>query len=186
MDAMDQTLTETHPPVATPVTAAVATPAAGPAAGQVGDPAAPPLDADQMRAWVAFIQVATHALDRLDHELQAAHQLTLGDYEILVSLSAEPEHRLQMSTLAARSLVSQSRLTYRVDRLEKRGFVERVPCPTDGRRIWAELTPTGFAALEAAYPVHLEGVRRYVVDPPAREDLAAATRALEAMLAALS
>jgi len=144
-----------------------------------------PLDAAQMRAWQTFIQVATRALDRLDHELQAAHDLTLGDYEILVSLSAEPEHRLQMSTLAERSLVSQSRLTYRVDRLEKRGFVERAPCPSDGRRIWAQLTADGFATLEAAYPMHLEGVRRYVIDPPDPGDLAAATRALQAMLTAL-
>jgi DNA-binding MarR family transcriptional regulator len=145
----------------------------------------PPLAADEMRAWRAFIQVATRALDRLDHELQSAHDLTLGDYEILVSLSEEPEHRLQMSTLAEKSLVSQSRLTYRVDRLEKRGYVERVPCPTDGRRVWAQLTDSGFAALEAAYPTHLEGVRRYVVDPVAPRDLGAATRALEAMLGAL-
>jgi len=135
-----------------------------------------PLEAEQMRAWRAFILVATRALDRLDHELQADHDLTLGDYEILVSLSEEPEHRLQMSTLAEKSLVSQSRLTYRVDRLEKRRFVER---------IWAQLTEAGLAALEGAYPTHLEGVRRYVIDPVAPDDLAVTTRALEAMMQAL-
>ena len=144
-----------------------------------------PLEAEQMRAWRAFILVATRALHRLDHELQADHDLTLGDYEILVSLSEEPEHRLQMSTLAEKSLVSQSRLTYRVDRLEKRRFVERVPCPSDGRRIWAQLTEAGLAALEGAYPTHLEGVRRYVIDPVAPDDLAVTTRALEAMMQAL-
>ena len=146
---------------------------------------AAPLDADEMGTWRAFIQVATRALDRLDHELQTAHDLTLGDYEILVSLSEEVDRRLQMSTLAERSLVSQSRLTYRVDRLEKRGYVSRVPCPTDGRRIWAQLTADGFAALEAAYPTHLAGVRRYVIDPVDHRDLAAVTRALEAMISSI-
>ena len=144
-----------------------------------------PLDPDEMGAWYAFIRVATKALDQLDHDLQAHHGLSLADYEILSQLSAQPERRLQMTALAEVSMLSQSRLTYRVDRLERDGLVVRVPCESDGRRIWAQLTDEGFRRLEVAYPVHLEGVRRYVVDPPDPADLAATRRALESMLAAL-
>lgn len=147
--------------------------------------AAEPLDAEEMRAWAAFIQVATKALDVLDRELQAHHGLSLADYEILSQLSSVPDRRLQMTELAGVSMLSQSRLTYRVDRLERDGLVQRVPCESDGRRIWAQLTPAGFARLEEAYPVHLDGVRRYIVDPPQRRDLIAAGRALQAMLDAI-
>ena len=138
-----------------------------------------------MAAWFAFIKVATRGLDRLDRELQAEHGLSLADYEILVGLSEAPERRLQMTELAEFSLLSQSRLTYRVDRLETRGLVERLPCAEDGRRIWACLTPDGLAKLKAAYPSHLADVRRFIVDPPARRDLHAVRRSMEAMLAAL-
>lgn len=139
------------------------------------------LDPEEMRAWRAFIRAATLALDRLDHELHSAHGLTLPDYEILVHLSEAPERSLLMSDLAARCLVSSSRLTYRIDRLEREGIVARRPCEEDGRRIWATLTDAGFERLREAYPTHLAGVRAHVVDPVARRDLAALARSLEAM-----
>jgi DNA-binding MarR family transcriptional regulator len=144
-----------------------------------------PLDETEMGAWVSFLRVATRALEQLDRELQAAHGLTLSDYEILAFLSEAPDRRLQMSEVAAKALVSQSRLTYRVDRLVKEGYVERVPCPEDGRRIYATLTKSGLAKLKAAYPLHLEGVRRYVIDPPAPDDLPALSRSLCSMQRAL-
>jgi len=144
-----------------------------------------PLDEKEMRAWVSFLRVATRALDQLDRELQATHGLTLPDYEILVFLSEAPGRRLQMTELAAEALLSQSRLTYRIDRLVREGLVERVPCPEDGRRVYATLTSAGLAKLKAAYPCHLDGVRRYVIDPPGTRDLAALTRSLCAMQRAL-
>lgn len=150
--------------------------------GRVGSSA---LDDDEEAAWIAFISAATRALDRLDRELQADQGLSLADYEILVRLSRAPTRQLLMSDLAAETLLSQSRLTYRIDRLEREGLVYRVPCETDGRRIWAKLTRDGIRRLKAAYPGHLEGVRRYVIDPPNRRDLQALTRALAAMNASL-
>jgi DNA-binding MarR family transcriptional regulator len=144
-----------------------------------------PLDATENQFWRSFLKVATRSLDRLDRELRQALGLSLADYEILVHLSESEGDRLLMSDLAARALLSQSRLTYRVDRLEQRGLVERIPCKSDGRRIWARLTPFGYRQLDSAYPMHLEGVRDYVIDPPTREDLEAACRALAAMQIAL-
>jgi DNA-binding MarR family transcriptional regulator len=144
-----------------------------------------PLDDREMSAWLSFLRVATRALTQLDRELHAAHGLTLSDYEILAFLSEAPERRLQMTELAAEALVSQSRLTYRVDRLVKEGLVERVPCESDGRRVYATLTKAGLAKLKAAYPSHLEGVRRYVIDPPDVGDLAALSRSLCSMQRAL-
>ncbi len=144
-----------------------------------------PLDEDEMRAWRAFMWVATRALDRLEHDLQREHGLSLPDYEILVRLSEAPERQLQMTELAGQALVSQSRLTYRIDRLVREGLVERVPCESDGRRVWARLTRQGFAKLEAAYPSHLASARRYVIDPPAPGELRAMTDALEKMRVAL-
>ncbi|HEY5153706.1 MAG TPA: MarR family transcriptional regulator, partial [Acidimicrobiales bacterium] len=101
------------------------------------------LDADQQQAWRTILRHHVLTLDRLDADLQAGHQIDLADYEILVRLSEAAEGRVRMSELARLSLVSRSRLTHRVDRLEAGGWVVRRPCPTDRRGMNAELTIEG-------------------------------------------
>lgn len=71
---------------------------------------------------------------------------------------------MRMSQLADRSLSSRSRLSHAVSRLEERGWVAREVCAEDGRGQLAVLTDAGFAALEAAAPVHVESVRRHLFD----------------------
>lgn len=139
------------------------------------------LNSGEMEAWRAFIVAAVQVLEQLDRELIAEHDVSLADYEILVHLSESQNRRLTMHDLASSALVSKSRLSYRADRLEAKGLIRRTRCADDGRRIWAELTAKGLRKLELAYPSHLASVRRYVVDAGACEDLAAATRALNAM-----
>ena len=123
------------------------------------------LDDDEQRAWRTLLRHQVYVLDRLDSELAASHDIGLADYEILVQLSEAPKRRLRMAELADVALVSRSRLTHRVDRLVDRGFVVRQPCPTDRRGTYAVLTAKGQRLLERAAPTHVEGVRRYVIDP---------------------
>jgi len=51
-----------------------------------------------------------------------------------------------------------------VSRLEEQGWVRRETVESDRRGAVAALTEAGLAALEAAAPVHVEGVRRHVFD----------------------
>jgi DNA-binding MarR family transcriptional regulator len=69
-----------------------------------------------------------------------------------------------MSELATRSLSSRSRLSHAVARLEEAGWVVRESCPTDRRGQLAVLTDAGLAAIEAAAPGHVEGVRSHLFD----------------------
>ena len=96
----------------------------------------------------------------LTHETGIPHAY----YEILVQLSEAPERRLRMSQLADRCLSSRSRLSHAVSRLEERGWVRRQVCAEDGRGQLAVLTDDGFAALEAAAPVHVARVRTHLFD----------------------
>jgi DNA-binding MarR family transcriptional regulator len=122
------------------------------------------LDEDQQRLWRAWVHASTLLPDTLSHELQEKHGLSLPDYEVMVHLSEQTDHRLRMSELAERTLVSRSRLTHQVDRMERAGWVERVPCSEDRRGSWAVLTETGYAAIVAAAPTHVDGVRKHLVD----------------------
>ena len=85
-------------------------------------------------------------------------------YAILVTLSEQPERALRMTEIADLLRFSKSRLTHAIGRLEERGWVQRAACPTDRRGAFAMLTEAGLAALTAAAPGHVAGVRRHLFD----------------------
>ena len=122
------------------------------------------LDAEEPRAWRAWLYSSLLLQDRLDRELIHETGISHAYYEILVQLSETEGRMLRMSQLAERCLSSRSRLSHAVSRLEERGWVRRQVCPDDGRGQLAVLTDEGFAALEAAAPVHVEGVRAHLFD----------------------
>jgi DNA-binding MarR family transcriptional regulator len=117
-----------------------------------------------MRAWRAYVIGTELMRQQLHRELQDAHGLTITDYEVLVQLSERQTHQLRMSDLAGRLASSKSRLSHQIARLEKSGLVRRRTCPDDARGVIAELTDAGMAALEAAAPTHVAGVRRHLID----------------------
>ena len=131
------------------------------------------LDAEEQRAWRAWLYSAQLVLDRLDRDLTHRTGISHAYYEILVALSETPEQMMRMSELADRCLSSRSRLSHAVSRLEERGWVRRQVCPEDGRGQLAVLTDEGFVALEGAAPVHVEGVRRELFDQLSPEQIAA-------------
>ena len=134
-----------------------------------------------MQAWQAFLRASTRLMERLDTELEP-HGISLADYEILVNLADEPSGELRMTELAARTLVSRSGLTRRLDRLVDSGLVERRSCPTDRRGVLAVLTPAGRRRLEESAPPHVAGVRRHFLSQLGKQDLRALAEALNAVV----
>ncbi|RZU74338.1 DNA-binding MarR family transcriptional regulator [Micromonospora kangleipakensis] len=130
------------------------------------------LDPDEQRTWRAFLTASRALMDTLDRELQRDAGMPHAYYEILVRLSETPDRRLRMSDLAEATGSSRSRLSHAVARLEAAGWIRREECPTDRRGQVAVLTDAGFAALAAAAPGHVEGVRRHLFDAlsPAQVD----------------
>jgi DNA-binding MarR family transcriptional regulator len=127
-------------------------------------PAAPWLDERELAAWRALIRTTTGLLATLDNELQAAHGLSLGDYEVLVHLSEAPDRALRMTDLAASLHLSPSGITRRIDGLVRDGLVERHRCPTDRRGSYAVLSEAGMARLVECAPTHVQGVRAHFID----------------------
>ena len=143
------------------------------------------LDDEQQRVWRTLLDVHARLVARLDAELEAAHDISLADYEVLVHLSEAPDCGLRMAELADRLTVSPSGLTRRLDGLVREGMVLRRPCPSDRRGALAVISPAGRARLEHAAPTHAAGVRRYLVDLLPRRDLLALDRDLDVISGAL-
>ncbi len=129
------------------------------------------LDAEEQRAWRAFIFSSNTLLGNLSTALERAPgiDLTLAEYEILVRLSEAPDGSLRMSELAEQVVHSRSRLTHTVSRLENRGLVQRLRCTKDGRGREAVMTEEGRTLLEKAAPVHVQSVRDLILDVLGRE-----------------
>jgi DNA-binding MarR family transcriptional regulator len=122
------------------------------------------LSESEQRAWRAFLQASAQLIQELDSELQHEAGLPLAYYQTLAMLSEAPDRTLRMSELAVRTWSSRSRLSHAVDRLEERGWVRRMSCPSDRRGSFAQLTDEGYAVLVAAAPSHVASVRRHVFD----------------------
>lgn len=130
-----------------------------------------------MAAWRGFLEAYRRVIDVLAAELETETGMPLGWYDVLVQLSEAPDRARRMQDLAGAVLLSKSGLSRLVDRMEAAGYVERRPCAEDGRGVLAALTDEGFAALRAAAPVHLRGVREHFVDRLPATDMTALARA---------
>jgi DNA-binding MarR family transcriptional regulator len=117
------------------------------------------LTAIELGAWRGMLRVHAALVRELDAELEAAHDLPLSSYDVLIYLRAAPGKRLRMAELADSVLLSRSGVTRLVDRLEREGLLVRDTCTSDGRGTFAVLTDEGEELLARARPTHLDGVR---------------------------
>lgn len=118
--------------------------------------------------------------DRLDADLRREFDLAISEYEILVRLS-ENNGAMRMAQLADAMAHSRSRVTHTITRMERAGLVARYHSTEDGRGVVARLTDQGLDLLRTAAPVHVRGVREYLVDLVAPEDFAALGRVMNAV-----
>jgi DNA-binding MarR family transcriptional regulator len=131
------------------------------------------LTEDEQQSWRAWLAASLLLNDRLNRDMQAQHDMTMADYEILVRLSEVPERRMRMSDLAQVTLSSRSRLSHQIDRMVNAGLVDRQQCADDRRGAFAILTDHGWSTLVAAAPDHVGSVRAHLVDQLTAKEFAA-------------
>ena len=145
----------------------------------------PWLSQEQQRNWRSFIGGITVLMDHLDRDLRTQHDLSLGEYEILVRLSEAPNRSIRMAELAAAVAHSRSRVTHTISRLERDGIVRRDTCSDDGRGVSAVLTDHGFSVLKKAAHTHVRGVHDYLIVNAPDEEFEVVGRVMERVLETL-
>jgi DNA-binding MarR family transcriptional regulator len=118
----------------------------------------------ELAAWRGMLQVHARVTQQLDAQMHAEHGVSVSAYEVLMFLADAPDHRLRMSDIAERVLLSRSGCTRLVDRLVELGYVTRCADSSDGRGLNAQLTEAGLAKARAARITHLDGVRQFFLD----------------------
>jgi DNA-binding MarR family transcriptional regulator len=89
-------------------------------------------------------------------------RLTLSSFNVLQVVAGDPQP-LTPSDIAARVVipVTTATLTGILDTLERHGYVERRPHPTDRRRLLVHLTPTGRRVLAKVLPRVLQHEKQW-------------------------
>jgi DNA-binding MarR family transcriptional regulator len=114
--------------------------------------------------------------DRLEERLTAEAGCSLIEYNVLAWLAASRGKRMRMLDLAARLRVTPGGLTRIVDRLVRRGWIERDHPAGNRREVQASLTSDGSAAFAAARSVYSEVIEEAFAGHLDEQDLFALDR----------
>ncbi|QGU03431.1 MarR family winged helix-turn-helix transcriptional regulator [Corynebacterium comes] len=143
------------------------------------------LSPGEMDTWLSLWSVLEWLPVRLDAQLREDAGVSLAEYNALSQISIAPDASVRMSELAVVANMKLPHLSRVITRLEKAGWVRRIPDPADGRYTLAQLTDDGKIKVAAAAPGHVEAVRAYVFDGLSPEQVAAlgaaAARIVEAV-----
>ncbi len=153
------------------------------AAMSVPNAASRPLTADDARLapWRAFLVAHARISRRLDEELRSEHDLSLAEYDALLTIARSPGRRIRMGLLADEVILSKSGVTRLIDRLVTDGLVERGVCLSDARGAEAVLTEAGLARMRAASRTHLRGISEHFLDVVDPADLGSLERSMTAV-----
>ena len=122
---------------------------------------------------VSTFGLLMEAYHSLEKQLGAALEEQVGVphtwFEVMLRISRAADGLAPMGSLADQVALTGGGVTRMVDRMAAAGLVERVPCASDRRVVYAGLTPEGRAVLDKAVSVHDDNLRRMLCDFTDRE-----------------
>jgi DNA-binding MarR family transcriptional regulator len=107
-----------------------------------------------------LVEAQTRLGKELGDALQQQAGVSHAEFEVLLRVSRAEGGQLSMGVLAQQVALSSGGITKLVDRMITAGLLQRVPCPTDRRVSFAELTDQGSGTLAHALQVHGRNLRQ--------------------------
>lgn len=95
---------------------------------------------------------ALKAINETTHQLIQDNGLNPTEFAVLELLYHKGRQPLQQ--IGNKILLASGSITYVIDKLEKRGYLLRVSCPSDRRVTYAEITDEGEAFMADLFPKH--------------------------------
>lgn len=110
---------------------------------------APGLDVGPLQVLSRVSRLARH-LDLARKSAFARHELDVWEFDVMSALRrAGAPYELSPGLLVQETLSTSGTMTNRIDRLERRGFVQRHPDPADRRGVKVRLTDAGRDVVDA-------------------------------------
>jgi DNA-binding MarR family transcriptional regulator len=120
---------------------------------------------------VRFLRAHAALTRELSSRLEAVHELTLSDFDVLVQLYYAEERRMRRIDLARSVLLTASGITRLLDGLESSGLVGKERCDSDARVTYAVLTDAGVRKIEEARESHLADIEELFGTPFSTQEL---------------
>ncbi|MCE0764734.1 MarR family winged helix-turn-helix transcriptional regulator [Pseudonocardia kujensis] len=134
--------------------------------------AASPLDAVELGAYFALIEVADLLRHTVEQQLREEGDLSYVQFQLLARLGLDsPTGSERMTDLADGVVYSRSGLTYQAGLLEKAQLVTRAPAADDERGVTVTITDAGRARVAKVLPGHVQVIRDLLLQPLAREQV---------------
>lgn len=114
---------------------------------------------------------AAKFVEQVDRRSIADTGLSLSDFQIMeVLLHKGP---LPINTVGEKVLLTSGSMTAAINRLDRKGLVQRVQDPSDGRCYYVHLTKTGRGMIKKAFDRHARNLERMVevLKPQERDEL---------------
>ncbi|WP_350019978.1 MarR family winged helix-turn-helix transcriptional regulator [Priestia flexa] len=86
------------------------------------------------------------------HKFIQQHGMNPTEFAVLELLYHKGKQPLQQ--IGGKILLASGSITYVIDKLEKKSFLERVACPNDRRVTYAQITESGKEMIESMFPDH--------------------------------
>ena len=86
------------------------------------------------------------------HKFIQQHGMNPTEFAVLELLYHKGKQPLQQ--IGGKILLASGSITYVIDKLEKKSFLERVACPNDRRVTCAQITESGKEMIESMFPDH--------------------------------
>lgn len=119
--------------------------------------------------WTRFLDTSRLMEERLNRHLIDDHEMTHGEYEILVRVDGAG-NSMRISVLADQCVAPRPRITQTLNRVEERGWIRRERDAHDGRGYLVHLTASGQAALARASSGHADLIKEYLLDQISADD----------------
>lgn len=123
-------------------------------------------------AWRTYFEGSAMLAAALERRLKEACGLDLADFNVLLLLSEADGERMRMGTLARQIAFAPGRLTYRMQQMEAKGWVQREASVADRRGTDAVLTDAGRRTLRKARPLHARHVEELFLSRITDDDAA--------------
>lgn len=111
---------------------------------------------EALKLWVTLARTYQAISARAEAHARE-HELTIAEFGVLEALHHGGPALL--GELQKKLLVSSGGVTWLVDRLERRGLVERAACDEDRRARYARLTDAGRRFITKIFPAHAEVIK---------------------------
>jgi DNA-binding MarR family transcriptional regulator len=120
-------------------------------------------------------------VERALKDFFAEHALEPWEFDVLATLrrAGEP-YELTPGALLKAAMVTSGAMTNRIDRMESKGLVDRIPDPNDRRSVRIRLTENGHVTVDRLIELHVANEARLLsaLTPTQREQLTSTLRRL--------